>query len=205
MHDIPGLIEWMGGKEKAGEVLDYLFNTKQETTGKLADVTGLIGQYAHGNEPSHHVAYIYAYLDRPWETERLVRQICNDFYKNRPDGLIGNDDCGQMSAWYIFSAMGFYPMNPASGEFVLGAPQVKSASINVGNGKRFTVEAKELSEENLHVERVELNGSPTTKNDQLPGYHGGRLAGILHDKRSEAVIRSRPPGHNPHRGFQTRW
>lgn len=160
MHDIPGLIEWMGGKEKAGEVLDYLFNTKQETTGKLADVTGLIGQYAHGNEPSHHVAYIYAYLDRPWETERLVRQICNDFYKNRPDGLIGNDDCGQMSAWYIFSAMGFYPMNPASGEFVLGAPQVKSASINVGNGKRFTVEAKELSEENLHVERVELNGKP---------------------------------------------
>ena len=150
----------MGGKEKAGEVLDYLFNTKQETTGKLADVTGLIGQYAHGNEPSHHVAYIYAYLDRPWETERLVRQICNDFYKNRPDGLIGNDDCGQMSAWYIFSAMGFYPMNPASGEFVLGAPQVKSASINVGNGKRFTVEAKELSEENLHVERVELNGKP---------------------------------------------
>lgn len=160
MHDIPGLIEWMGGKEKAGEVLDYLFNTKQETTGKLADVTGLIGQYAHGNEPSHHVAYIYAHLDRPWETERLVRQICNDFYKNRPDGLIGNDDCGQMSAWYIFSAMGFYPMNPASGEFVLGAPQVKSASINVGNGKRFTVEAKELSEENLHVERVELNGKP---------------------------------------------
>ena len=175
----------MGGKEKAGEVLDYLFNTKQETTGKLADVTGLIGQYAHGNEPSHHVAYIYAYLDRPWETERLVRQICNDFYKNRPDGLIGNDDCGQMSAWYIFSAMGFYPMNPASGEFVLGAPQVKSASINVGNGKRFTVEAKELSEENLHVERVELNGKPYNEKRSVTDImEGASLVFYIQTKRS---------------------
>ena len=133
--DIPGLIEWMGGKEKAGEVLDYLFNTEQESTGTLSDVTGLIGQYAHGNEPSHHVAYIYPYLDRPGETQRLVRKICTDFYKNKPDGLIGNDDCGQMSAWYMFSAMGFYPVNPVSGEFVLGAPQVTSASIDIGNGK----------------------------------------------------------------------
>ena len=160
MQDIPGLIEWMGGKEKAGEVLDYLFNTKQETTGTLSDVTGLIGQYAHGNEPSHHVAYIYSYLDRPEETQRLVRQICTDFYKNKPDGLIGNDDCGQMSAWYMFSALGFYPMNPVSGEFVFGAPQVPMAKINVGNGKWFTMEAKNLSKENLYVEKIELNGQP---------------------------------------------
>ncbi len=112
----------MGGKEAAGKVLDYLFNTTQETTGKLSDVTGLIGQYAHGNEPSHHVAYIYSYLDRPEETQRLVRQITTNFYRNKPDGLIGNDDCGQMSAWYMFSAMGFYPVNPVSGELVFGAP-----------------------------------------------------------------------------------
>ena len=150
----------MGGKEKAGEVLDYLFNTKEETTGTLSDVTGLIGQYAHGNEPSHHVAYIYSYLDRPEETQRLVRQICTDFYKNKPDGLIGNDDCGQMSAWYMFSALGFYPMNPVSGEFVFGAPQVPMAKINVGNGKWFTMEAKNLSKENLYVEKIELNGQP---------------------------------------------
>ncbi|WP_436415394.1 GH92 family glycosyl hydrolase [Petrimonas sp.] len=163
MQDIPGLIEWMGGKEKAGEVLDYLFNTKQETTGTLSDVTGLIGQYAHGNEPSHHVAYIYSYLDRPEETQRLVRQICTDFYKNKPDGLIGNDDCGQMSAWYMFSALGFYPMNPVSGEFVFGAPQVPMAKINVGNGKWFTMEAKNLSKENLYVEKIELNGQPYDK------------------------------------------
>ena len=163
MQDIPGLIEWMGGKEKAGEVLDYLFNTEQESTGTLSDVTGLIGQYAHGNEPSHHVAYIYPYLDRPGETQRLVRKICTDFYKNKPDGLIGNDDCGQMSAWYMFSAMGFYPVNPVSGEFVLGAPQVTSASIDIGNGKWFTMEAKNLSKENLYVEKVELNGKPYGK------------------------------------------
>ena len=163
MQDIPGLIELMGGKEKTGEVLDYLFTTKRATTGTLSDVTGLIGQYAHGNEPSHHVAYIYSYLDRPEETQYLVRQICTDFYQNKPDGLIGNDDCGQMSAWYMFSALGFYPMNPVSGEFVLGAPQVPSAKINVGNGKWFTMEAKNLSENNLYVEKVELNGQPYDK------------------------------------------
>ena len=163
LQDIPGLIEQMGGKEKAGKVLDYLFNTTKESTGTLSDVTGLIGQYAHGNEPSHHVAYIYPYLDRPEETQRLVRQICNDFYKNKPDGLIGNDDCGQMSAWYLFSAMGFYPMNPVSGEFVFGAPQIPSATIHLDNGKQFRMEAKNLSKENLYVEKIELNGKPYNK------------------------------------------
>jgi len=158
MQDIPGLIDLMGGKEATGKVLDYLFNTTQETTGTLSDVTGLIGQYAHGNEPSHHVAYIYSYLDRPEETQRLVRQICTDFYKNKPDGLIGNDDCGQMSAWYMFSAMGFYPMNPVNGEFVFGAPQIPAAKINTGNGKVFTMEARNLSPENKYVEKIELNG-----------------------------------------------
>lgn len=163
LQDIPGLIEQMGGKEAASNVLDYLFNTQQEATGTLSDVTGLIGQYAHGNEPSHHVAYIYAYLDRPEETQRLVRQICTDFYKNKPDGLIGNDDCGQMSAWYMFSVMGFYPMNPVSGELVFGAPQLSMAKINVGNGKTFTMKAKNLSKENMYVEKIELNGQPYDK------------------------------------------
>jgi len=160
MQDIPGLIDLMGGKEEAGKTLDYLFTTEQESTGTLSDVTGLIGQYAHGNEPSHHIAYIYMYLDRPWDTQRLVRQICKDYYQNKPDGLIGNDDCGQMSAWYMFSAMGFYPMNPVSGEFVFGAPQIPKSTINLENGKTFTTEAVNLSEENMYVERIELNGSP---------------------------------------------
>lgn len=163
MQDIPGLIELIGGKEESGKVLDYFFNTTKETTDKLSDVTGLIGQYAHGNEPSHHIAYIYPYLDRPEETQRLVRQICTDFYKNKPDGLIGNDDCGQMSAWYMFSVLGFYPMNPVSGEFVFGAPQIPAARIDVGNSKTFTMEAKNLSKENLYVEKIELNGQPYDK------------------------------------------
>jgi predicted alpha-1,2-mannosidase len=160
LQDIPGLIDLMGGKEAAGKTLDYLFNTTQETTGKLSDVTGLIGQYAHGNEPSHHVAYIYSYLDRPEDTQRLIRRITTDFYRNKPDGLIGNDDCGQMSAWYMFSAMGFYPLNPVSGQLVFGAPQIPKASINVRGGKRFTMEAKNLSAENMYVEKIELNGRP---------------------------------------------
>ena len=160
MHDIPGLIELMGGKEETGKVLDYLFTATSETPGGLADVTGLLGQYAHGSGPSHHVAYLDAYLDRPEVTQRLVRQICTDFYQNKPDGLIGNDDCGQMSAWYLFSAMGFYPVNPVGGELVLGAPQLPKVTIDVCNGKKFTMEAKNLSAENLYVERIELNGRP---------------------------------------------
>lgn len=163
MHDIEGLVDLMGGKENTLEVLDYLFTTTTETPGQLADVTGLIGQYAHGNEPSHHVAYLYTYLDRPEETQRLIRQICTDFYQNKPDGLIGNDDCGQMSAWYLFSAMGFYPVNPVGGELVLGAPQLPKVVIRLENGKNFTMEAKNLSEENMYVDRVELNGQPYTK------------------------------------------
>lgn len=163
LQDIPGLIELLGGKEEAGKVLDFLFTTEQESTGTLSDVTGLIGQYAHGNEPSHHIAYIYMYLDRPEDTQRLIRQICNDFYQNKPDGLIGNDDCGQMSAWYMFSAMGFYPVNPVSGELVFGAPQLPKTTLNLDNGKTFTIDAINLSEENMYIEKIELNGSIYTE------------------------------------------
>jgi predicted alpha-1,2-mannosidase len=163
LQDIPGLIELLGGKEEADKVLDFLFTTEQESTGTLSDVTGLIGQYAHGNEPSHHIAYIYMYLDRPEDTQRLIRQICKNFYQNKPDGLIGNDDCGQMSAWYMFSAMGFYPVNPVSGELVFGAPQLPKTTLNLDNGKTFTIEAINLSEENIYIEKIELNGSIYTE------------------------------------------
>ena len=163
LQDIPGLIELLGGKEEAGKVLDFLFTTEQESTGTLSDVTGLIGQYAHGNEPSHHIAYIYMYLDRPEDTQRLIRQICKNFYQNKPDGLIGNDDCGQMSAWYMFSAMGFYPVNPVSGELVFGAPQLPKTTLNLDNGKTFTIDAINLSEENMYIEKIELNGSIYTE------------------------------------------
>ena len=163
LQDIPGLIDLMGGKEEAGIILDSLFYTTKETTGELSDVTGLIGQYAHGNEPSHHVTYIYPYLDRPKEAQKLIRQICTDFYKAQPDGLIGNDDCGQMSAWFLFSSLGFYPLDPVSRKYVIGAPQVPEATIHLSNGRAFTMSTVNLSVNNMFVERIELNGKAYDK------------------------------------------
>ena len=129
----------------------------------MADVTGLIGQYAHGNEPSHHITYIYPYLNRPKEAQKLIRRISTEFYKAQPDGLIGNDDCGQMSAWLLFSSLGFYPLNPVSGEYVIGAPQIPAATIPLPNGNTFTMKAKNLSVDNLYVDKIELNGKPYTE------------------------------------------
>ena len=159
-HDVPGLIELFGGEQAFLNKLDSLFTLKLETT--QADVTGLIGQYAHGNEPSHHVAYLYSYAGHPEKTQQVIREVFDRFYLAQPDGLCGNDDCGQMSAWYIFSAMGFYPVNPISGEYVLGAPQIEKISLSLPEGKTFTVEAKGLSKTNKYVKSVELNGKPVT-------------------------------------------
>ena len=132
----------------------------ENNTGFNGDVTGLIGQYAHGNEPSHHVAYLYQFAGKPWKTESLVREVFDRFYRPLPDGLCGNDDCGQMSAWYLFSAMGFYPFDPANGKYVLGAPQIEQMTLHLNGGKTFTVKALGLSEQNKYVKEVRLNGRP---------------------------------------------
>ena len=161
-HDVPALIQLMGGKKAFLDRLDTFFNTKLEST--LADVTGLIGQYAHGNEPSHHVAYFYALAGKPERTQELVREIFDTQYTPKPDGLCGNDDCGQMSAWYMLSAMGFYPVDPVGGKYVFGAPQMEKFVVNLPEGKTFTVEAKNLSKQNLHVKKILLNGKPYKKN-----------------------------------------
>lgn len=161
-HDIPGLIELFGGEAPFLDKLDSLFTVKLETT--QADVTGLIGQYAHGNEPSHHVAYLYALAGRPERTQELIREIFDTQYRPLPDGLCGNDDCGQMSAWYMFSAMGFYPVNPVSGQYVFGAPQLPEITLHLANGKTFTVKAENLSKEHKYVDSITLNGKPYTKN-----------------------------------------
>lgn len=163
-HDIKGLIELMGSKEYFVTKLDSLFflDTQVKSDGFVGDVTGLIGQYAHGNEPSHHVAYLYSYADRKDKTQALIREIFDRFYLPKPDGLCGNDDCGQMSAWYIFSAMGFYPVNPVGGEYILGAPQISKVSLTLPANKTFTMEAKGLSKENRYVQSVEWNGKPIT-------------------------------------------
>ncbi len=158
-HDVGGLMDLMGGEEKFTERLDTFF-TLDTPEGEeiLADVTGLVGQYAHGNEPSHHIAYLYAYAGQQWKTARLVRSIMNEFYTDRPDGLIGNEDCGQMSAWYIFSAMGFYPVFTASGDYVIGSPAVPRATMHLAGGVSFTVEAAGWSPENIYVQSATLNG-----------------------------------------------
>lgn len=159
-HDIPGLIDLMGGKEIFADRIDSLFLMDDciEGEGFVSDVTGLIGQYAHGNEPSHHVAYLYSYADRKDKTQACIRDIFDRFYLPKPDGLCGNDDCGQMSAWYLFSAMGFYPVNPAGGEYILGAPQIAKVVLTLPDNKTFIIEAKGLSEENKYVKSVTLNG-----------------------------------------------
>ena len=161
-HDVPGLIALFGGEDAFLNKLDSVFTVELKTT--QADVTGLIGQYAHGNEPSHHVTYLYTLAGRPERTQELVRQIFDTQYRPEPDGLCGNDDCGQMSAWYMFSAMGFYPVDPVSGNYVFGAPQMPQITLKLANGNTFTVIAEGISEENKYVESITLNGEPYTKN-----------------------------------------
>jgi predicted alpha-1,2-mannosidase len=163
MQDPEGLIQLMGGKQAFSEKLSSLFVQPQHITGeKVLDVTGLIGQYAHGNEPSHHVIYFFNYANDAWKGEELVRKVFETQYKNTQDGLCGNDDCGQMSAWYIFSAMGFYPFNPCNDGYTFGAPQLPKITLALPGGKHFTVEAKGLSEANKYVKSVTLNGNPVT-------------------------------------------
>ncbi len=139
-HDLSGLIRLHGGEQNFEKKLDQLFNTSEKMTGRAqADVTGLIGQYAHGNEPSHHIAYLYNRVGATQKTVAMIKKICSEFYRNSPDGLIGNEDCGQMSAWYVFSALGMYPVCPVSGNYDLGWPAVESATVHLVNGKDFIV------------------------------------------------------------------
>ena len=142
--------------------LDSLFmmHLPDEFFAETEDITreGIIGNYVHGNEPSHHVPYLYNWTDQPWKTQVRVRQILSSKYSNTPDGLSGNDDCGQMSAWYIFSALGFYPVAPGSDRYSIGSPLVKSASILLENGKTITIEVKNQSEKNIYVQKIMLNG-----------------------------------------------
>ncbi|MEA1875877.1 MAG: GH92 family glycosyl hydrolase [Bacteroidota bacterium] len=160
-QDISGLIGLMGGDKRFVEKLDSLFTESSETTGRVqADITGLIGQYAHGNEPSHHMAYLYSYAGEAWKTQYYVDQILNEFYSDAPDGLCGNEDCGQMSAWYIFSALGFYPVTPGLPEYTIGAPLFKDVSLVLDDGKEFRIIAPNRNLENIYVQSIKLNGVP---------------------------------------------
>jgi predicted alpha-1,2-mannosidase len=158
-QDIAGFMNLVGGKQAMENQLDKLFTAKNETSGRnQADITGLIGQYAHGNEPSHHIAYLYNFVNKPYKTQEKVRQILTELYQNSPVGISGNEDCGQMSAWYIFSSLGFYPVTPGSNQYVIGSPLFEKATINLENGKSFTIQAKNSSSENKYIKSVKLNG-----------------------------------------------
>jgi predicted alpha-1,2-mannosidase len=160
-HDIKGLINLIGGKQQLINWLDSLFTMQisDESFAHSEDIdrVGMIGNYVHGNEPSHQVPYMYCYAGAPWKTQERVHQIVDAMYKNKPDGLSGNDDCGQMSAWYVFSVLGFYPVAPGSNEYVIGSTCIKNAVINLENGKRFEIEVDNFSDKNIYINKIYLN------------------------------------------------
>ncbi len=158
-HDVNGLVQLMGGREAFVEQLDRLFTLESDAEVGLSDITGLMGQYAHGNEPSHHMAYLYNYVGQPWKTQELTRRLLAEMYAPTPEGIIGNEDCGQMSAWYLFSSLGFYPVCPGSNEFVLTAPLFDKATVRLAGGKTLTVTADNPAR-NRYVGRVEFDGEP---------------------------------------------
>jgi predicted alpha-1,2-mannosidase len=190
-QDVPGLIALMGGKEKFAQKLDSLFDASQSKafTSELSsnDLRGCIGEYWHGNEPSHHVIYLYCYAGQPWKAAERLHQVVNSQYGSGPGSLCGNDDCGQMSAWYMFTCMGFYPVCPASDYYVIGAPQIPQSVMHLSNGKSFSMTAKNISDENIYVQAVKLNGknwtSPFLPYKELK--NGGTIEFTMGPKPSE--------------------
>ncbi len=166
-HDVPAMIGLYGGREKFIAKLDQLFNEDASVDEYLIDVSGLVGQYAHGNEPCHHFAYLYNAAGAPWKTQQRVREIMFTQYDDSPEGVCGNDDCGQMSAWYVWSALGLYPVNPANGRYEIGSPLLEKAVLRLDPkfypGRTFTVIAKNVSRQNGYVQSAKLNGQPLNR------------------------------------------
>jgi predicted alpha-1,2-mannosidase len=188
-QDVHGLINLLGGEKRFTEKLDTFFTIP--LAGDLVDLTGGIGQYAHGNEPSHHISYLYNYIGQQWKTAEKVRYIIDSFYHDGPNGIVGNEDCGQMSAWYVFSSLGFYPVFPASGTYAIGSPVFDKATIKLENGRQFSVQTVNNSKKNIYVQRIELNGKPYTKTyiDHKDIIQGGTLKFYM--------------GNTPNRSFGT--
>jgi predicted alpha-1,2-mannosidase len=201
-HDMDGLIRLHGGDAGFEKKLDDLFSASTKTTGReQADITGLIGQYAHGNEPSHHMAYLYNYVGKPQKTIALTQKILNEFYKNSPDGLIGNEDCGQMSAWYVFSSMGMYPVTPGFPMYTLSAPLFDDIKINLENGKSFVINTKDLNNgsNNKNVNGVMLNNKKIYRSS-IPHAlitNGGSLT-FVYSNTSDSVVYGHKSMNRPH-------
>lgn len=204
LQDVPGLIAKLGGDDKFVARLDEMFDTKETIPNltMIPDVTGVIGMYSHGNEPDHHVAYLYNYAGQPWKTQTRVRQVASTLYTNTPGGICGNDDCGQISAWYVFTALGFYPVDPASGIYVLGSPLFDKATLQLepkfAKGRSFTVIARNNSAKNPYIQSATLNGQPITRgwiaHDEITA--GGTLVltmGPTPNKTFGSAPADRPP------------
>ncbi|BDD03386.1 GH92 family glycosyl hydrolase [Aureibacter tunicatorum] len=158
-QDVNGLIDLYGGKYGFEKKMDDMWEQEAVNDNEHAhDVTGLIGQYAHGNEPSHHAAYLYNYIGKPWKTQKWVAEIMATQYSTDRDGLSGNEDCGQMSSWYVLSAMGFYPVNPAQGDYIIGTPTFDKVTVNMSNGNQFVIQSNNLSKDNVYIQSAILNG-----------------------------------------------
>ena len=205
-QDAPALVEMMGGDQKFINKLDAMFDEMPDVDSNIPDITGLIGQYAHGNEPCHHVAYLYSFAGAPWRTAERVRQICDLFYRATADGQCGNIDCGQTSAWYVFSALGLYPVNPASGVYVIGSPLVDAATIKLDpkyyKGGSFKITARNNSPANLYVQSATLNGKPLERSwiTHKELVAGGELVlrmGPTPNKSWGKAMENRPPAGLP--------
>jgi predicted alpha-1,2-mannosidase len=206
LHDVPGLIAKLGGDAPFIARLDEMFDTTEiiPNLTMIPDVTGVIGMYSQGNEPDHHVAYLYNYAGQPWKTQTRVRQIANTLYTNTPGGICGNDDCGQISAWYVFTALGFYPVDPVSGIYVIGSPLMDKVTLKLNpqycKGRYFTVLARHNSPQNPYIQSATLNGQPITRSwisqDEITA--GGKLVltmGPLPNKAFGSALADRPPGN----------
>ena len=203
-QDVEGLKNLFESRDKFVEKLDSLFITESKLEGEnpSSDITGMIGQYAQGNEPSQHIAYMFNYVGQPWKTQERVSQISRTLYDHTVKGLCGNEDCGQMSAWYIFSALGFYPANPADQNYIIGSPMFDEATINLENGKKFTITAKNVSGENIYIQSAELNGKALSKsfithNDIMRGGKLEFVMGNMPNKYLWTEQESFPPSMTP--------
>jgi predicted alpha-1,2-mannosidase len=200
-HDIKEYMKLFGGEPEFIKKLDLLFNQSSELPPDAPpDIAGMVGQYAHGNEPGHHVAYLYSYAGMPYKTQARVRFLLETMHHNAPDGLAGNEDCGQMSAWYVLSALGFYAVDPVSGNYVFGSPLFDRATIDLGRGKRLIVETIGNGVEKVYVQSVTWNGKPYEKSwfSHADMLQGGTFVFQMSEQPNEnfgAAELSRPPSY----------
>jgi predicted alpha-1,2-mannosidase len=189
------LADLFGGTAPFTAKLDEFFSLDAKPSDVNGNASGFIGQYAHGNEPSHHIAYLYNFTDTPWKSQYFSAKIQQELYFNTPSGYSGNEDCGQMSAWYVFASMGFYPVNPANGTYCFGSPSLKSAALHLANGKTFRMTAQNAGGDNIYIQKITLNGKPYLKNyiTHADIVNGGTLDFTMGNKPNKGMARYEKP------------